>query len=494
MNKVHTALLFFISLAMPLLLFSMQPQSPAVNFATIPKEIFLNICAKMRGKFPWEALLQVYALKKVSKMWYAILSDHEIIAFTLHIPLMHCAAAMDKADEIVKLKMEKRLSLLEPDELGYIPGDYAKNLNKNKSLKTLQIARALRKKDIRIVEQHQYTVEDLINALVQDNIDHVETILFQKVSVVFDLIKILFPLAGAPDTIANRSTWSERCKQRILYAAQGMLELDASVALYEQESTFTDLYREILYSYHANINAYHADGLTLLHKACGDPKKIAIVRWLLKCEGIEVNSTCKGNEHYAGDTPLHIAAVSDNNEAIEALFATKVCNVHAVNNRYGETALHHAVSADNTVGIQLLIRNNADVHSKNKTRAATPLHYAARQDTTDSLAALCTFPDCHIDIKDKFGRTPLAHAVMQGRNLECMHYLLDKKADIATRDMYGNTLLHNAILYDKNHSFQQLLVSTKNAANSKNNQGKTALDLAKEYGHHNMVERLMHNT
>jgi ankyrin repeat protein len=182
--------------------------------------------------------------------------------------------------------------------------------------------------------------------------------------------------------------------------------------------------------------------------------------------------------------------MQNNVEALEALLATKACNIDALYKHCG-SALHYAVLENDIACINLLMKHNANIYSKNEAcYNETPIHWAAQNENINALARLCAVPGCQIDIKDCEGKVPLWYAV-NNKSVACMHYLLDKKADISIRDISGSTLLHVAVLAKSNPCFPQLLPKMANMVNCRNDKDETPLHVAAQHGHIDFVEQLI---
>lgn len=153
-----------------------------------------------------------------------------------------------------------------------------------------------------------------------------------------------------------------------------------------------DLSIRTLIAAKADVNAHGEDGFTALHISAGK-NRLKIARELLAA-GAEINAT-----NIAGDTPLHRAAARGKLEALRFLLKQKPpADVNARNKRGatpllaaaaegvadvcevllaagadpkavdedGNTALHHAVSSENSATVALLVERGLDRAAKNK--------------------------------------------------------------------------------------------------------------------------------
>lgn len=88
------------------------------------------------------------------------------------------------------------------------------------------------------------------------------------------------------------------------------------------------------------------------------------------------------NDNAAGETPLMMAALRGNVEAIKALIARG-----AAINRVGWTALHYAASGPSAAAVQFLLEQGAAVDARSP-NGNTPLMLAARYGSEDSVLLL----------------------------------------------------------------------------------------------------------
>jgi uncharacterized protein len=235
--------------------------------------------------------------------------------------------------------------------------------------------------------------------------------------------------------------------------------------------------KQLLCFYGANINAYNIEGYTALHEACMYPTKPAFINFLLKFEGIDVNCVSK---HTTKDgiqpkaTPLHFTIIYENEAATKALLATDNCNIEATDGT-GNTALHYAAENNYAAAIKILVERGADMY-KNDMHNQTPLHYAAKNKKIDSLVVFGHIPHSYIDVKDRWGSTPLSCAVQNG-SLACMEYLISCGASVHTKNTNGSSLLHVAVTCDEeeNLCLPQLLEQLKDQINIPNNSHRTPL-------------------
>ena len=122
-----------------------------------------------------------------------------------------------------------------------------------------------------------------------------------------------------------------------------------------------------------------------------------------------------------GITPLHVAAVTGNAEAIAALAAA---GAHLeARNVGGLTPLHIAITAE---AIAALVDAGADLEARAES-GFTPLHVAANAGTAEAIEALL-HAGAHLEARNVGGLTPLHVAAVLG-NAEAIEALLRAGAD-----------------------------------------------------------------
>ncbi len=234
------------------------------------------------------------------------------------------------------------------------------------------------------------------------------------------------------------------------------------------------------------IDEKDADGNTPLHNAAQAGNVDLMTKLIaLGADVAAVNAK--------GQTPLHCAALSKNSAAVKVLLDAQA-NVKA-KNKFGITALHYAAQDAGTLAVvkmlveaganvnepnddnetplffaagygdagivQYLLDNKALVNVEDSWTKQTPLHAAAGSSSPDNLDKVKKLVNAQakINVRDKFGRTPLFFATAAG-NFTIVKYLVEEaKADITIPDSKGKTPLIEARDRKANDDILKLLTS-----------------------------------
>jgi len=282
-----------------------------------------------------------------------------------------------------------------------------------------------------------------------------------------------------------------------------------------------------------NVNEKDTAGFTPLHSAvCG--KQIKTTDFLLS-NGADANA--KDNW---GWTPL-IWAIWNHDLNTIKLLVDKGAKAD-VPDEQGFTPLTWATWEQNKDIVKVIISKEPNINTED-TDGCTPLYWAAFSSSNDvfelfldrlnasesihfaackgDLDTVKTFleKDPNVNVKDKFGCTPLHWAALAKTN-EVAEFLIDKGADVNARDNNGllpltgthrldmiglliskgvdvnakinnrsMTKLHLACRQD-NKDMVEYLISKGADLNAKNNRGQTTLDIATNRGHTEIVELL----
>ncbi|EFX78686.1 hypothetical protein DAPPUDRAFT_53225 [Daphnia pulex] len=189
-------------------------------------------------------------------------------------------------------------------------------------------------------------------------------------------------------------------------------------------------------------------------------------------------------------------------------------NVNKHINRYGDSALHYAITNQSkTVVEELLKHKDVDVNRKNK-RNCTSLHLASKwKEIPVDLFKKILKKSTYVNAQDEDGNTALHVAVLNESttaikellkrtdvdvNVRCIdnqtalhfaakwthmpiHYfkeILKKPTDVNAQDQDGQTALHYAILENSKTAVEELLKHKELDVNLKNRDSSTALHFA----------------
>ncbi len=172
-----------------------------------------------------------------------------------------------------------------------------------------------------------------------------------------------------------------------------------------------------------------------------------------------------------------------NIEHVDSLISTfpKLLNRQ---DKFGQTPVYIAVSANQYPVIEMLVKMNADIKQANA-YGDTPLHKAAQSGDIKVLELLLNSGAILWKNNPK-GESPIMKAVSAGQ-VEAVRFLIRNKAELNTPDIKGDTPLHKAAVKgDKD--IVKLLLDNGAAAGIKNKEGLKAADLAKMSDVKEMIE------
>lgn len=153
--------------------------------------------------------------------------------------------------------------------------------------------------------------------------------------------------------------------------------------------------------------------------------------------------------------------------------------------------IHDAVTNNDSVKVEKLIRQNPDlVFSKNE-NGFTPLQLAVTNGYIDIVQYLLT-TKADVNARNNYGGTPLHLAAMvKGQHGDLVEMLLAHGADVNACDAHALTPLHYAALVD-NPDAVRLLLDHGAKVNARDNKvGDTPLILAAGKGYKEVVELLL---
>jgi len=212
-------------------------------------------------------------------------------------------------------------------------------------------------------------------------------------------------------------------------------------------------------------------------------------------------------EDTTGCTPLYWGAFSSSNDVFE-LFLDRL---NASEN------IHFAACKGNLDTVKTFLEKDSNVNVKDKF-GCTPLHWAALAKTNE-VAEFLIDKGADVNARDKNGLLPLTgthrldmiglliskgvdvnakinnrsmtklHLACQQDNKDMVEYLISKGADVNTKNNRGVSPLHISARFGY-RDIAELLISSGADVNAKNNTGQTSLNIATNLGHTEIVELL----
>ena len=95
------------------------------------------------------------------------------------------------------------------------------------------------------------------------------------------------------------------------------------------------------------------------------------------------------------------------------------------------------------------LQSGADIEARNR-YGRTPLHHAVWFNGDPAVAAALLEAGADLHARDKYSRTPLHYAAMSNRNFDMTNLLLKAGANPKARDKYNRTPLHGAAMINEN--------------------------------------------
>jgi ankyrin len=181
-----------------------------------------------------------------------------------------------------------------------------------------------------------------------------------------------------------------------------------------------------------------------------------------------------------GDTPLHMAIISDRTEngRVVARMLRMGANVDARSN-FGETPLHRAAYHGLTQRAGLLLKGKADVNARNL-RGETPLFFAVRPESHPDTVLFLLNAGADANATDNNGMTPLHGAAMMGDITVARILIENGNAEVNRQTLAGYSPLHVAAIFGQ-ADFVRLLLDHGANRNLLDKRNLKAVDAALRY-------------
>ena len=203
-----------------------------------------------------------------------------------------------------------------------------------------------------------------------------------------------------------------------------------------------------------------------------------------------------------GNTPLHLACESGQEEIVKRIIECKPISVHSTD-KSGQTPLHYAANYDHLNAAKLLLHSsNSDPMCKDN-NGYTPLHSAALHGSIHVLTYLLTEEKCDPDIEDSDGDAALHFACTRPlvqspedevKKLEVVGILMEYSDCLHVGNNCGDTPLHKAAASGYLRLVKQLIDKFPQGVKLRNYDGYTPLDVAICNHNQEVVEFLQERT
>lgn len=247
---------------------------------------------------------------------------------------------------------------------------------------------------------------------------------------------------------------------------------------------YEDVFDKLLQINEIDLNQRNKEGKTALHFAI-EQKDYYAVNALVE-KGADICSLHTNT----GNTLLHVAAATDNNQIFDFLLDQQKIDINAKNNK-NETALFIAFANGYCHEVAMLVHLNGETSLIHPFTGDSLLHFSVRENLQDVFDKLLSKNNIDIDLKNGNGETALYLAIENG-HLHFAEKLVNVGADVnRAKNITGHTALHAAAAIDDNDLFDFVLRQKGIDVDIANIYGETALSIAFEHGHFQAVAQLI---
>lgn len=192
-----------------------------------------------------------------------------------------------------------------------------------------------------------------------------------------------------------------------------------------------------------------------------------------------------------GDTPLGVAVMYKNHEAVKTLLQEKDCDP-TIASRRGRSPLHHAATGHENMEIfQLLVERGADVNQTSKSGIGSPLQQAC-QNKNKGLEMIDFLLEKGANLHAQSGTLGfvISAAALYGTS-EIISLLLKRGATVNVEDAMGRKPIHISCAGGA-VNFQEIYNAGGNQhLQDKDNLGRTVFHWAAQHGQHEILEKLI---
>ncbi len=245
----------------------------------------------------------------------------------------------------------------------------------------------------------------------------------------------------------------------------------------------------------SNININIKDKINMVTPEHKDIYSIALLKTAhardranvdsLLMNGVDVNGV---NGRSDGDTIImtllkntnspYISKDNNKDAVVMLLYSNAIININ-IQNKRGDSALHHSLGIDNNSLTKMFLQLGADVNVKN-IYGYTPLMSAVKDIKNIELVKLLINAGADVNVIDETGMTALGYSVYRNEDnnsIEITKLLLNSSAKVNCDSKQATTALMHAVKAG-NYNSAKLLIDVGAEFNARNAANKTAINYA----------------